>query len=200
MNRRRVSGSSTPYSRQWSKRVALQAARPGFRVDLGHAPLAGLLLVGEQLEAVAGRRLEADAPAAALELAGRQVLHLAAEGGQLLAQAAEGGVVDDLEAEKIHARLVGLAQHHREPVDLGPALEIDAALRIPVHLDQPKQIDVVLQGSLHVQHAQLDMARTHYTFFHDDTYCFSKAARTASPHACISESPRGKSRQARARP
>ncbi|MCY1553683.1 hypothetical protein D9M68_901910 [compost metagenome] len=34
---------------------ALEAARPGFRVDLGEAPLAGDLLLREQLEAVPGR-------------------------------------------------------------------------------------------------------------------------------------------------
>ncbi|MOA01365.1 hypothetical protein D3C78_1207710 [compost metagenome] len=129
-----------------------------------------------------GRRGELHAAPAVLEFAGRQLLHLTAELHQLASQAGQAGVVDHLEAHEIHARLVGLAQHQRELVGLGPGLEVDPALLVAVDLNQAQQIDVVFQGLDHVKHAQLHVARTHHTFFHNDAFCLCCESSVYSLH------------------
>src|SRR5690554_6341496 len=148
---------------------ATQIARPGFRIDVGDAPLSGVLLVCIQLEEVPARGLEAQAAAAALELFSRNVFHRTTPGLQVFAQLGEGGIVDDLEAHEIHARLIIGTEYHGELVDFGPGLEVDPAPVVAVHLDQPHQIRVMADRCIDIQHPELYVAGTHNAFFHDIT-------------------------------
>src|SRR3990167_1698897 len=182
---------------------ALEVARPGFRIDLLQPPFAGVLLVGVELEKVSGRCLEAHPPTATLEFAGGDGFDQAAIIEQILGQAVQASLIEHLEAHEIHARLIGLAQHHGEFVDLGPGLQVDAPLLVAVHFDQTEQVAVMGQGTLQIEYAQLDVTGAHYAFFHDDTSCWFLLLWSPGPwrrrHSML-RSVWGNSWQARARP
>ena len=144
-----------------------QIARPSFGVVAADAVAVVLLFVGIKLKHMPRGRGEAHAPAAAGQLTRFDFGHIqAAESFQLLLQLTERGVVHHLECHKIHARAVGFAQHHRKFVHFGPAFEIHAALFILAGLNQAEQVAVVGDGLFHIQHTDLHVARTHYTFSH----------------------------------
>src|SRR5690554_487428 len=143
-----------------------QVARPGFRVAVAHAPLAGLLLGSEQFEAMTGRHSEGDAATAVLQVTGCDLFGGNTGRLQVGTESIQCGLIQTFETDKIHPRLIRFTQYQRELVDFGPALEVDTALSVTIRLDHAKQVNVVFQSFIHIQHTQLNMAGTHYTFFH----------------------------------
>ena len=120
----------------------------------------GQIRMREQFDAMARGDREADAAADAGLLAGGDMIDGIAVILDALLEGIEIGVGGNLERHEIDAGLIGAAQDDRMMIELLRRFQIDAAVGAFGHLMQPDALGVMLDRRRHVEHANLDEART----------------------------------------
>jgi len=127
-------------------------------VGVAHA-VAHVLLLGVQLQRVAGGNPEAHALAGLQQVTGGDAFGLDAKGLELFLQVIERGFVEHLVAKEVQPGLVGLAQDDAVVVALVAGLEIGAALGIAAHGLQAHHVGVPLDRFFQVEYADLGVPR-----------------------------------------
>ena len=102
------------------------------------------------------------APEAGL-LACRDLLQPDAGGLDTLREVVKLGLARYLEADIVHARHVGRAQHHAVPVELVEGAQIDATVGFAADLVQPDPIDVMPHRGIDIGDPDLDVAGSQHT-------------------------------------
>jgi hypothetical protein len=112
-----------------------------------------------KLQFVATRDHEAEAAAGAGQVALGDVLDRNPRVPDPLSEHIEIALGGDLEAGEIHSRGIGLTQNDAVTIEFVPASKVDPAVVPPAHHIEANSVDVVGHRSIHIEDADLDVAR-----------------------------------------
>ena len=118
--------------------------------------------LGIELDAMAARDHERDAPPEAGLLAGVDVGHLHSVGDEVRGELLQRGGVQDLEGHVVHAGGVRFAQRDAVMVELVPPLEEDPPVVAGHDFVESEPVAVVDDGVIHVEDADLDESGAKY--------------------------------------